>query len=96
MLCSLILPAVLLANQAMALNFTYAYIPGFFAQDDFNANATAIGPVGRTRLRKSSPEIKDRSSLLATGSIWFARFEPWALGEIPARYQGLGIERWMQ
>ena len=45
MLCSLILPAVLLASQAMAQNFTYAYVPGFFAQDDPNANSSAIGPV---------------------------------------------------
>ena len=49
MLLSLILPAVLLASEAMAANYTFAYIPGFFAQDDPNANASAIGPVSETR-----------------------------------------------
>ena len=42
---SLILPAVPLTDQAMALNFTFAYVPGFFAQDDLNANPNVIGPV---------------------------------------------------
>ena len=50
MLCSLILPAMLLASQAMALNVTYAYIPGFFVQDDPNADPTVIGAVSETRL----------------------------------------------
>ena len=45
MLCSLILPAILLASQAMALNSTYAYVPGFFAQDDPSADPDVIGPV---------------------------------------------------
>ena len=45
MLRSLILPAVLLAGQAMALNFTFAYVPGFFVQDDPNADSSVIGPV---------------------------------------------------
>ena len=35
MLRSLILPAVLLASQAMALNFTFTYVAGF-VQDDPN------------------------------------------------------------
>ena len=45
MLHSLILPAVLLADQAMTLNFTFAYVPGFFAQDDLDADPNVIGPV---------------------------------------------------
>ena len=48
MLRSLILAVVLLVSQAMALNSTYAYIPGFFAQDDPQANASAIGAVRKT------------------------------------------------
>jgi len=56
MLLSLILPAVLLASEAMAANYTFAYIPGFFAQDDPNANASAIGPLpDRFGLLDSSP-----------------------------------------
>jgi hypothetical protein len=43
--CSLILIAAFLATQAMALNFTYAYVPGFFVQDDPQADADAIGAV---------------------------------------------------
>jgi len=50
MLRSLILPAVFLASQAMALNFTYAYVPGFFAQDDPNADSNLIGAVSETWL----------------------------------------------
>ena len=50
MLCSLILPAVLLASQTMALNSTYAYIPGFFAQDNTSADPNVIGAVRRTCL----------------------------------------------
>ena len=46
MLCSLILPAVLPASPAMALNSTCAYVPGFFAQDDPSADPDVIGPVG--------------------------------------------------
>jgi len=45
MMCSLILLAVLLASQAMALNSTFAYVPGFFVQDDPNANPNLIGAV---------------------------------------------------
>jgi len=45
MLCSLILRAFLLASRAAAQNFTYAYIPGFFAQDYSNANSSVIGAV---------------------------------------------------
>lgn len=50
MLCSLILPVVLLASQTMALNSTYAYIPGFFAQDNTSADPNVIGAVRRTCL----------------------------------------------
>ena len=49
MLLSLILPAVLLASEAMAINYTFAYIPGFFAQDAPNADPNAIGAVSETR-----------------------------------------------
>ena len=45
MLRSLILPAVLLASRVMALNFTFAYVPGFFAQDDPNADPSVISAV---------------------------------------------------
>ena len=45
MLRSLILPAVLLASRVMALNFTFAYVPGFFVQDDPNADPSVIGAV---------------------------------------------------
>jgi len=48
MLCSRILPAVLLAAQAMAQNITYTYAPGFFAQDDHSADPDVIGAVRRT------------------------------------------------
>ena len=47
MLCSLILPAILLAVQATAQKITYAYVPGFFAQDDPSADPNVIGPVSR-------------------------------------------------
>ena len=50
MLGSLILPVVFLASQAMALNFTYTYVPGFFAQDDLNADPNLIGAVSEARL----------------------------------------------
>jgi len=50
MLRSLTLPAVLLASQAMALNSTFAYIPGFFAQDDLSADPNVMGAVSETRL----------------------------------------------
>ena len=58
MLLSLILPAVLLASEAMAANYTFAYIPGFFAQDDPNANASAIGPVSETRRAERAERLK--------------------------------------
>ena len=29
----------------MALNFTFAYVPGFFEQDDLNADPNVIGAV---------------------------------------------------
>ena len=45
MLCSLILPAVLLVSQTMALNFTYTYVPGFFAQDNAGVDPNVIGAV---------------------------------------------------
>jgi len=32
----------------MALNFTYAYVPGFFAQDKPNADPDVIGAVSKT------------------------------------------------
>jgi len=32
----------------MTLNSTFAYIPGFFAQDDPNADPDAIGAVSET------------------------------------------------
>ena len=50
MLRSLILLVVFLASQAMALNFTY--IPGFFAQDNPNADPNAIGAVSEAWLAK--------------------------------------------
>jgi hypothetical protein len=45
MLCSLILPVLLLVSQTMALNFTYTYVPGFFAQDNTSVDPNAIGAV---------------------------------------------------
>ena len=48
MLCSLMLAIALLGNQAMALNSTYAYIPGFFVQDDPQADPNVIGVVRKT------------------------------------------------
>jgi len=40
----------------MASNFTYAYVPGFFAQDDPNADPNVIGPLpDRFGLLDSSP-----------------------------------------
>ena len=47
MLCSVILSMVLLAVQARAQNITYAYVPGFFAQDDPSADPDVIGAVRR-------------------------------------------------
>ncbi|KAF9779230.1 phosphoglycerate mutase [Thelephora terrestris] len=53
---SLILSAVLFIIQAMASNPTYAYIPGFFAQDDPQADPNAIGALpDRFGLLDSSP-----------------------------------------
>lgn len=54
MLRSLILAAVSFAIQAMALNSTYAYIPGFFAQDDPQADPNVIGAVSETRFLERS------------------------------------------
>lgn len=50
MLHSLTLPAILLASQAMALNSTFAYVSGFFATDDPNADPNVIGAVSKTWL----------------------------------------------
>jgi hypothetical protein len=47
MFCPLILPAVLLASQAMAFNFTFAYVPGFFAQDGPNTDPNLVGAVSK-------------------------------------------------
>lgn len=63
MLRSLILPAILLASQAIALNVTYAYVPGFFAQDDPNADPEVIGAVRRAWLPKC---FCDRRSIVAS------------------------------
>ena len=46
MLYSLILA---FASQVMAQNFTYTYIPGFFVQDNPQADPNSIGPVRKTR-----------------------------------------------
>ena len=40
---------VQLASEAMAVDYNFTHIPGFFAQDDPNAGAGAIGPVSRMR-----------------------------------------------
>ena len=48
MLCSLMLAVALLSNQAMTLNSTYVYIPGFFVQDDPQADPNVIGAVRKT------------------------------------------------
>jgi hypothetical protein len=45
MLRMLILAAALSASQAMALNSTYAYVPGFFVQDNPQADPNVIGAV---------------------------------------------------
>jgi hypothetical protein len=44
----------LLDIKAMASNSTYAYIPGFFAQDDPQADPDVIGAVSGTRLPERS------------------------------------------
>jgi len=54
MLYSPALPAVFLASHAVAQNSTYAYIPGFFAQDDPSADPKVIGAVCKTRLLECS------------------------------------------
>ena len=40
---------MLLASEAMAVDYTFSYIPGFFAQDDPNADGSVIGPVSGMR-----------------------------------------------
>ena len=52
----ILLPIVPLTSQVMALTCTYAYVPGFFAQDDPNADPNAIGAVRRARLPECSAE----------------------------------------
>ena len=91
MLCSLILPAVLLASQAMALNSTYAYVPGFFAQDSPGVDPNAIGAVSACK-NASGAEAESLSSPVVAGSIRFARFEPWTLANVQAQDQGSGLE----
>jgi len=52
----ILLPILSLTSQLMALNCTYAYVPGFFAQDDPNADPNAIGALpDRFGLLDSSP-----------------------------------------
>ena len=39
----------IVASEAMAINYTFAYIPGFFAQDAHDADSNAIGAVSEMR-----------------------------------------------
>lgn len=95
MLWSLMVAAVLLSSQTMALNSTYAYIPGFFAQDDPKADANAIGAVRKYGCWKAlEPRLKVDPSREVARSIWSVRFEPRALANIPAQGQGFGLGRW--
>lgn len=54
----MLLPILIVAGvvaQAMAHKYTeYTYIPGFFVQDDLNANATEIGAVRYSRSHSSA------------------------------------------
>lgn len=48
--CSLILATASLVSQVMALNSTYAYVPGFFVTDNPQADSNTIGAVSKMRL----------------------------------------------
>lgn len=87
MLRSLILTAVLLTSQAAALNSTYAYVSGYFAQDDPQADPNAIGAVGGRNFRTPwGLKLKARWSLVAARAIRIARFQSWTLAKIPTQY----------
>ena len=53
MLWSLIFASVLLTSQTMAQNCTYSYLPGFFVQDDPEADPNKIGAVSKMWLLES-------------------------------------------
>jgi len=78
----------------MSQNVTYAYVPGFFRQDDPTADPNVIGAVSKMwPLGCGRGQAEARSSLVVARPIRFARFESWALGEVQAQDQGFGLER---
>jgi hypothetical protein len=89
MLRSLILTAVLLTSQATALNSTFAYLSGYFAQDDPQADPNVIGAVSEINFRTPRDpklKLKARSSLVAARAIRIAGFQPWTLAKIPTQH----------